>query len=256
MQVYDKMPGLMDHARAELIKNPTQAQAIAQKLGLTYAKVTAGEPGAEIPGLGVSTVFSSSVHAMAKGGISEVVQMDASRMGVAVVNDVLPQTSQPLAKVQAQIKELLASQKGAQMASAAATAFEAKLVANNRDFDKTARETGAKVMTSIAVDRQGQIDAVGSLVSFPEIFNLPVGGVDGVKRVGQSAYAFKVAEKIPADMALLPNQREQIVSQLRETKSVVRRELFEDGLVERLRASGDLKVDEKVLNSLLASFGG
>jgi membrane-associated protease RseP (regulator of RpoE activity) len=217
--------------------------------------VAAGAPGEEIPGLGVSSEFSSAVHALAKGGISEVVQLDASRLGIAVVNDVLPQGTQPLAKVQTQIKDLLAAQKAAKLAGDAATAFEAKLTANMNDFDKTVRETGAKVTLSIPVDRQGTIDGVGSMLTFGEVFDMPVGGTTPLRRIGQTAYAFKVVEKLPADMALLPVQREKIVAQLRESKSLVRRELFEDGLVEKLRTSGDLKVNQDVLNSLLASFG-
>jgi hypothetical protein len=249
------MPALIEQARAELIKNPTQAAAIAQKMNLTYAKVPAGAAGEEIPGLGVSSEFSSAIHALPKGGITEVVQLDQSRLGVAVVNDVLPQGTQPLAKVQTQIKDLLTAQKAAKLAGDAATAFEAKLTANGNDFDKTVRDTGAKVTTSAAVDRQGTIDGVGSMLSFGDVFTLPVGGTTPLRRMGQSAYAFKVIEKQPADMALLPVQREKIVAQLRESKSLVRRELFEDGLVEKLRSSGDLKVNQDVLNSLLASFG-
>ena len=254
-QVYERMPMLMDQARAELTKAPTQAQAIAQKLGLTYVKVAAGAPGEDIPGVGVSSVFSNAIQAQQKGGITDVVQLDQSRLGVAVVNDVLPQGSQPLAKVQDQIKDLLATQKAAQLASTAANNFDAKLRANNRDFDKTVKETGAKVLTSAAIDRTGSIEGVGSVGSFPDVFNLPVGGVLGVQRMAQTGYAFKVVEKQPADMAQLPIQREKIVAELRESKSVARRELFEDGLVEKLRSSGDLKVNDTVLNSLLASFG-
>jgi len=255
-QVYEKMPVLMEQARAELTKNPTQAKAIAEKLGLTYVNVAAGAPGEDIPGIGVSTPLSTAIQAQAKGGITDVVQLDASRLGIAIVNDVLPQSSQPLAKVQGQIKDLLTAQKAAKLAADAASAFETKLAANNRDFDKTARETGAKVVTGDPVERVGTLAGVGNMATFPELFDLPAGGVSTVRRIGQSAYAFKVIEKLPADMALLPNQREQIVAQLRETRSVVRRELFEDGLVERLRASGDLKVNQQVLNSLLSSFGG
>jgi len=62
---------------------------------------------------------------------------------------VLPQGTQPLAKVQDQIKDLLATQKAAQLASAAANNFDAKLRANNRDFDKTVKETGA---TRVVID--------------------------------------------------------------------------------------------------------
>jgi peptidyl-prolyl cis-trans isomerase D len=255
-QVFERMPALIEQARRELTANPTSAAAIAQKLGLSYAKVAAGAAGEAIPGIGASTEFGNAIQAQAKGGITDVVQLDQSRLGIAIVNEVLPQTPQPLAEVQGQIRDLLVGQKSSQLAAAAATAFENKLNTNGRDLDKAAADTGTKVYTSDLVDRQSNIEGVGGVNGFLEIFELPLNGVHGVRRQGPSAYAFKVIEHREADLAELPNQRETIVAQLRDSKGAARRELFEDGLVDRLRTKGDLKVNQDVLNTLLQSFGG
>jgi peptidyl-prolyl cis-trans isomerase D len=254
-QLYERMPALADQARAELMQAPAQAEAIAKKLNLTYAKVAAAGPGDPIPHIGISPQFEQALYAVQKNEVTEVVQVQGNKLVVGVLNDILPQTPQPFAKVESQIKSMLTNMEAARLAEKKAQEFERRFQANNRDLMKTARELNVKVHDSKLVDRGGNIEGAGSPMVFGEVvFTLPVGAVHGPHRVGERTFYLKVTERKEADMTLFATEKEAILNEIRGSKIAERRELFEAGLVESLKNQGKLKVNETVLTRVLNSM--
>lgn len=255
-QLFEKMPALADQARAELIKAPKDAQAIAAKLNLNYAHVERAGFGDPLPLIGVSAEFDRVIHSATVGGVTDVVQLPGNKLVVGVVTQIFPPQPAKLADVESQIKSILEQQKAATMAEQKLREFENKLKANNRDILQAAKEMNLNVVESGEVDRAGDIKGVGSPMIFGDIlFTHPVGFVVGPYRVAQRTFFYQVAGKKEADMAELPIQRETIVTTLRGQKSQERRELFEDGLVQALTKQGKIKVSQDAMKRLLAAYG-
>ena len=68
-------------------------------------------------------------------------------------------------------------------------------------------------------------------------------------------HVIKILSKIPADPAALNNERDNIVSTIRERKLRERRELFEEGLVKSLTDDGKIKIYDDAVKRLIASYG-
>ena len=255
-QLFERMPALADQARAELIKTPKQAQAIAAKLNLSYAHVERAAFGDPLPLIGVSQDFDRAIYQAPVGTVTDVVQLPGNKLVVGVVDQIFPPQPAKLADVESQIKSILEQQKAAMLAETKLREFENKLKANDRDILKAAKEMNLKVVDSGEVARTGDIKGIGSPMIFGEIlFMHPVGFVVGPYRVAQKTFYYQVAGRKEADMAELPIQRETIVTTLRGQKSQARRELFEDGLVQALTKQGKIKVSQDAMKRLLAAYG-
>lgn len=255
-QLFERMPALADQARAELQKNPKQAEAIAQKLNLTYAHADRAGFGDPLPVIGVNQQFDQAIFSAGVGTVTDVVQIPGNRLVVGVVDTIFPPQPSKLSEVETQIKSQLQEQKAAILSEQKMREFEKKLSANNKDVVKTAREMGLKVIESGEVSRTGDIKGVGSPMIFGEIlFAHPAGFTVGPYRVAQRTFFYQVSSRKEADLAELPLQRETIVTALRGQKSQARRELFEDGLVQALTKQGKIKVREEAMKRLLAAYG-
>jgi peptidyl-prolyl cis-trans isomerase D len=255
-QLFEKMPALADQARAELLKTPKQAQAIAAKLNLNYVHVERAGFGDPLPLIGVSQEFDRVIYSATVGSVTDVIQLPGNKLVIGVVDQIFPPQPAKLADVEPQIKSMLQQQKAAVMAEAKLREFENKLKANNRDILKAAKEMNLKVVESGDVSRTDDIKGIGSPMIFGEIlFTHPAGFVVGPYRVAQRTFFYQVAGRKEADMAELPIQRETIVTTLRGQKSQSRRELFEDGLVQALTKQGKIKVSQDAMKRLLAAYG-
>jgi len=255
-QLFERMPALAEQARAELLKTPKQAEAIAQKLGLTFARVERAGPGDPLPVIGLQQQFDAVIYGAPVGGVTDVVQVPGNRLVVGVVNTIFPAQPSKFSEVESQIQTMLKEQKAAVMAEQKMREFEKKLAENGKDVVKTAKAMGLKVIESGDVARTGEIAGVGSPMIFGEIlFAHPVGFTVGPYRVAQRTFFYQMAGRKEADMAELPLQRETIVTTLRGQKAQARRELFEDGLVQALTKQGKIKVSEEAMKRLLAAYG-
>lgn len=255
-QVFDRMPELAEQARAELIKAPAAAESIAKKLGLGYARVARAAWGDPIPLVGVNPDFERVVYNGQKGLVTDVIQLPANKLAVAVVNEVFPPEPAKLADVESELKKTLQQEKAAKLAQEKSRQFNDKLNSNGRDLLRAAREMNLKIIDSGEVDRGGGIEGVGTPMIFGEIvFMHPVGTVVGPYSSANTVYFYRVAGKKEADMADLPNQREAIVTSIRGQKMIQRRELFEDGLVQSLTKEGKIKVNEEALKRIMTTYG-
>lgn len=255
-QLFDKMPAMAEQARAELLKAPTQAEAIAKKLGLFYAhgeKVKMGEP---FPVIGPNPEFEQQISQMKKGEVSPLIQTRDNKLFVAVLEDIEPARPAKLSEVETRVREGYLDRKGNEKAEAVAKQFEDKLKANGNDFKKTAADLGLKVIDTGEFARGGQMKDIGPAGFFGEQPFLNAQGANvGIFRVGNQPYYFRVAEKIAADMSQIETDRQTLVGGIRERKLRERREMFEEGLIESLKAKGKLNVKEDLVKRLAQSYG-
>ncbi len=254
-QLFDRMPGLADQAQAELARAPGQAQAIAAKLGLVYAKAEKLAPGDPYPVVGSSSELGAAIASLQKGGVTPVVQTRDNKLIAAVLEDVLPARPAELADVEAKVRDGYIAKAATQAADQAAKTFEARLQANGGDFRKTAAELNLKVIDSGDFERGGQIKDVGPAGYFGEQpFINPVGTNVAIFRVGPMPYSWRIASRTQADMSKLEAERELLVGSLREKKLRERREMFEEGVVSHLKSSGKITVKEDQIKRLAQSY--
>ncbi len=254
-QVFDKMPALIEQAHAEIAKAPTQAEAVAKKLGLFYGRADNLGPEDAYPGLGPNKDLDSMLNNMQKGAVTPAVQTSENKLYVAVVEDVTPPKPATLADMEKRIRESYLARKGSEKAEEIAKAFEAKLKANGNDFKKTAAELKLKVIDTGEFERGGQMKDVGPAGYFGEgPFTQPIGATVGIFRVGNQPYYFRVAGRTGPDPAKLEAERQVLVSTLKERKLRERREMFEDGVVGSLRGSGKIKVHDDLVKRLAQSY--
>jgi peptidyl-prolyl cis-trans isomerase D len=257
-QLYEKMPALAEQAHAELAKNPGQAEELAKKLNLVYEKGVKIAPRDPLPIAGTNQEFQMMVMQTAKGGVTPVFQAPGNKLLVAVVTDVQPSRPATLADMEKDIRDAYISIKAGELSEAKANQLLSKVRDNNNnDLEKAAKEVGVKLTITNEFERTGQIEGVGPGAYFGEQpFMNPVGHVVGIYRVARTAYLFKILSKTAADVKQMGADREAIVSAIRERKLRERRDLFEEGLVRRLKEEGDVKVNNEAIKRLVAAYRG
>ncbi len=254
-QLYDRMPALAEQARAALDGNPSAAREVAQKLNLTYARADKVGPGDPFPVLGVNQELEATAFALEKGGVTPVLQLQGDRLVVAIVDEVYPARPATLAEVESRVRTTYISEKAREMAEEKAKEFEARLRANNNDFEKTARELGHKLIDSGEFDRQTEMQGIGPAAYFGEqAFVNPVRAVIGPYRVSGDVYFFRILSQTPPDPSKLPEEREAIVSMIKDRKLRERRDLFEESLIDQLRKEGKVKVYDDVIKRIISSY--
>ena len=108
--------------------------------------------------------------------------------------------------------------------------------------------------TSADVARQDPIESVGTASSVPDLFTKPVGAILGPDSVPSGQLIAKILAITPADAAGLAIQRSKILDDLRQQKIRDRVTFFQQGLRDSLTASGKLKINQDVIDQILASY--
>ncbi|MBM3735677.1 MAG: hypothetical protein FJW39_07810 [Acidobacteria bacterium] len=243
-QVFGTMPELAEKAQVELSRAPGQAAAIAAKLGLLYVKAEAHSPGDPFPELGLNPDLDGLLSSMEKGAVTQVVQPNTpggGKLYVAVVDEVIPGRPAALADMEQRVRDSYLERKGADRAEELAKQFDEKMKANGGDLKKAAAEMGLKVIDTGEFERSGQMKDVGPAGYFGEQpFTMEVGKSVGIYRVGSMPFYFRLAERKAPDLSKIEADRGVLVSSIKERKLRERRELFEAGVIESLKAKGKI----------------
>ena len=105
------MQQLIEQARAELIKSPQNAEAIASRLGLTFAKADHVARGEAVPEIGSNSDLETATAGLKVNGVSEPFQAGPNKLAIAEVTQIFPSKPADLAEVQDQIRERLITEK-------------------------------------------------------------------------------------------------------------------------------------------------
>jgi len=256
-QLFDRLPAIVETARAEILKAPDKAAEIAARHGLAIARMEQAGPNTDYALIGRNEELDASLSSMAKGGVTEPVQTKDNRMAFAVVHQVFDPRPATLADVEPMVKAAIIEQRARDMADAKAKAFEKKVREEKVDFAKAAKELNLKLLDTGEFDRSGQMKDVGHASMFGEQpFLLAVGQIHGLHRVGQQAYFLRVVSRTEGDLSKLASERASIVTTLKEKKLRERRELFEEGLIRTLKSEGKLQIYDDAIKRLAGTFRG
>jgi peptidyl-prolyl cis-trans isomerase D len=253
-KVYDKMQTLADQIRNAMVKSLEEAEKIAVANGVKPVKVEKVTTGDPIPEVGVNPQFTEAVTGLPKNGVTPVLQIGQNKLVVAQVLELFPPRPAELAEVQNSIREAVLSQKAGQLMQQKVKEAQDKLKTVNGDLAGLAKQLGAELKTSDLVTREGAITGLGSAVAVDQGYSLNIGEVFGPIVAPSGTFFAKVVEKVPADLTQLAAMRAQMVQAIKYRQARERRELFNEGLVQRLIKEKKVKVYEDNVKKLVGSF--
>jgi peptidyl-prolyl cis-trans isomerase D len=254
--VYSKMQNAIDQARAELAKNPQQAEQIAAKYGLTYAKAENLSRGQSIPEVGSNPEIDAAVTAMRVGEVSGILQIAPTKLATVVLSAIQPSKPAELAEVENQVRETLVNSKTQQMAEQKINEMKAKFQAAGGDLNALAKSIGTDVKHTQLFTVEGAADGIGPAQYVKEAFFKPVGTTLPPFSIGNQLFLAKTAEKQEADLSKLAAERDALVLALKRQKANERKELFEDGLMTELIKEGKVKKYPDNIKRLLTNYQG
>ena len=253
-QLVDRIPVVVEQARAELLKAPGQAEQIAQKYGLEIRRVEKWTGGGEFPVIGRSQELDFALGSLRKGGVTDPLELPNSRMVLGVLDNLSPARQGELSEVEDRVKTAVIESKGLKAVESLASALDAKLKANGNDLRRAGAELGLKVVDSGDFDRSGQMpNMVGAFFAEQPFLN-PVGYVSSRYRIGSTLYFWKITAHKEADLAGLASERKLLVDVIRERKLRERRDLFEEGLVRQLKSAGSISLNEDAIKRVATSY--
>ncbi|HVW87132.1 MAG TPA: peptidyl-prolyl cis-trans isomerase, partial [Bryobacteraceae bacterium] len=254
-QASQKMQTLSDKAIAELRKNPADADKVAESLGLTALHATNVQAGDPIPGVGTSKEFDDAVASLRKGEVTAgPVVLQNGKAVVAAVTDLQPAHPATFDEAKTDVRNKASQEKLNKILSDKANELFAKAQSMGGDLEKAAKAMNIEVKTSQDVDRQGAIESVGTASTIQGAFTKPAGALLAPQHVTGGELVAKVVSKTPANMADLGAQTATIRDELKQQKQRDRAQLFQDGLKNKLIADGKLKINQDVINRIVASY--
>jgi peptidyl-prolyl cis-trans isomerase D len=255
-QANQLMQSLADKVIAELRKDPLHPEKAAEAAGVTAVRAENIQPGDPLPGVGISKEFDDATAALAKGEVTAgPVVLQNGKAIIASVVDVQPAHPASFEEAQAELKNKATQDKLNTILAAKATELADKAKSMDGDLEKAARSLKIELKTSSDVDQQGAIESVGTASSIANVFTSPIGTILGPQQVGGGRLVAKIISKTPADMAVLPTQTNSIRDEIKQRKVRDRSEFFEEGLEDRLKAEGKLKVYQETINRIVQSYG-
>jgi peptidyl-prolyl cis-trans isomerase D len=246
---------LTDRAQAALKKEP--AEQVARELNLpSPIHVEAVAPGDPIPEVGANKDFQQSITGLQKGEVSQPVSVPPNRIAMAVVTAVIPSRGSTFEESEARIRPQLEQQKLDQLVTRRADELLAKAKSMGNDLAKAAKSMGLEVKSPGPFDRQGAVEGLGPASQLYQAFTTPDGALFGPLLLSEGRAVGKVVSHIAPNMTELAAQRAGLRDELKTKKARDRDQVFESGLRERLIKEGKVKINQDVLNRLIANYRG
>jgi peptidyl-prolyl cis-trans isomerase D len=249
----DKMQALAEEVRAELAKNPKEAEQIAKKRNLEFAMVEKAGRGDSLPLVGVSPEVEGAITALKIGDVSPVAQLPANRLAIAVVTSIYPVRLSELSEAEPAIRERLLGDKAGLLATEKAKEAAAK-IEKGADAAQVAKQYGLEVASPAEFARGENVDGLGATQSLDVLFTKTPGSVTGPLMVQGRNVIFKTVEIKSPDPAELASSRDQIIKEIKSRRSSERQDLFYDSIMSRLIAEGKVKKNNDAVRRLIASY--
>jgi len=173
---------------------------------------------------------------------------------LASITDVQPPHQATFEEARNDVRNKVSQQKLEKILAQKAQELSSKAQANGGDLAKAAKEMGLEVKTTGDLDRNGNIENLGAVSTFPEAFTKPVNSLVGPVSAGGGEVVAKIVSKTPADMSQLPAQQASLREELKQQKVRDRVQIFESGLRKRLEQEGKLKIHQDVLSRIIQNY--
>jgi len=251
--VFDRMQALSDEMRAELVKAPQNGAQIAQKLGVEFVNVPKAGAGDPLPMVGTSKDLDESLFSLGKGDVTPVLQVPGNKLVVASVVDIMPSRPAQLAEVESTVRTAVVDRKVRQLVDQKVRELLEKAKANG-DLKQAAQALGLTWKSVPEFKRSGAVEGLGAGSQVMDAFTKPIGSVFGPVPVGEARFVCKVVGRTLPDPAKLAEEREMLIGELKHSKALERYALFAEGVRAELVRKGKIKIHQKVVDRIVASY--
>lgn len=128
------------------------------------------------------------------------------------------------------------------------------LKSNGGDLHAAAKTLGLEVKTTDFFSRDGAAEGIGPARSLADAFAKPDGSIIGPVSISGQTVVGKVVGRQEPDMSKLPEQRQAIVTQLKQRKAQEIAPLLQDSIMSRLIQQGKVKKHQDVINRIVARY--
>jgi peptidyl-prolyl cis-trans isomerase D len=254
-QAAKQMQSIADQTIAQLRKDPLHPEKAAQVAGTQVMRADNIQAGDPVPGIGTSKEFDDGMAVLRKGEITQgPIVLQNGKAVIATVTDVQPAHASTFEEAKADARNKASQEKLDRLLDQKANELVAKAKSMDNDLEKAAKSLGIEIKTSPDVDRNGAIESVGAASGLPDAFTRPVGSLLGPVQVSGGKVVAKVIAKSAANLSELTAQASAIRDEIRQQRSRDRAQMFQDGLRDRLKADGKLKIHQDVINRIVQSY--
>lgn len=254
-QVQGRMEAAADQARAELVKNPKNAAAIAARFNLSHYSVQDARSNDPLQEVGVNADLSSAIFGLQPGGVTNAIVVGNNKLVFAALTGITPVRPAELSEVESQIRAQLSEQKAFEILTAKQKEVDG-LVKGGADLKKIAQTVGGEVKTTADFTRDGAAEGVGSGTYFAELFSKQPGAMIGPVNISGQLIVGRLVSKVDADLSRIPAERIDIVTAVKGRKAQERKDLFEDGLITRMIDKGKVKINQDMIRRLIDAYRG
>jgi parvulin-like peptidyl-prolyl isomerase len=206
-----------------------------------------------MPEVGVSADFEDAVRNLPQGGVSSIVPIGDNKLVIAQVTAIIAPRQSTFEEMSPQIRAQLSEMRAQNLMQDKMSELEARLK-ENPDLAAAAKLAGVTVTTSEAVARGGQIETIGPAIQIEEAFRKPAGTMLTPLRLPGGVAFVKVIERIPADLTQLAAARAELTTNIKARRAQERREMFTDGIVNKLIKDKKVKIYEENIQKLVESY--
>ena len=249
-----KMNANADLARAELIKSPSQLDAVASKYAGMVLRADKVDQRHSFPELGPAPQVTAAVMAMKKGDVGSTITLQNGRVAIPILMDTHPVSGMTFEEARNLIRVSEQARRSVQMFNEKFAGLTTAAKAPGVDFAQLAKTYGAETKTPAEFGRSGFVEGLGAASALSQAFTAPLGTVVGPVAMDQKRVFFRVKERNEPDLSKFTAERSTIVDRLRQKKARERMDLFEAGLLEELVRKGTVKIYEDARQKVVASF--
>lgn len=249
-----KMSANADAARAELIKAPSQVDAIAAKYAGVVLTADKAGPQTPIQGLGPAPEVQAAIASLKKGEVGSTITLPGGQIAIPILRDTHPVSRMTFEEAREVIRTSEKARRSVELFAQKFAGLSGAAKVAGADFAALAKTYGAETKTPPEFGRAGFVEGLGASSAFTEAFTAPLNTVVGPVSVDRKRIFFKVKERMEPDMAKFAAERAGLVDKLRQKKARERMDLFEAGLLEELVRKGTVKIYEDARAKVVAAF--
>ena len=244
----------MSNARAELVKSPAQAEAIAKRNNLKFFSVDHVIPGSPLPDVGSRPEVNDAFVTTPKGGVSQVVNLEnTGQAAIVVITDVFPPHPANFAEASQDVLDRYVAAESANLFRQAAK-DAAQRLQKGESLEAVAKLYNGKVETAAPFTQLGSAEGIGPAKNLAEGFSKKPGDVFGPVFITGNAFVCKVTEVIPADMTKFAADRTHIIEILQREKTQAQDTVFRDSVLADLKRRGKVKLNEQAIDRIVQSL--
>jgi peptidyl-prolyl cis-trans isomerase D len=251
--VNEKTEAAAEQARAALLKAPGTAAEVAKQFNLDLITVVKANAGTPVPSLGPSPEIGAVLARLKPNEVSDLIVVSPTKVAMVVMNERIAPRPAEFADVVEQVRDRFVSTESLRLANVAAQKA-ADQIRGGAEMDKVAQSFKLELTKSLFFTTTDSVEGLGPAGSLPDVFNKPAGTVVGPLQIQGRNIVYKVIDQRIPDLSAYAHERDAVAAELKQQKARSMYDLFEDGIMNSVRADGKLKIHQDTIRQLAAAY--